>query len=1078
MIWLLLQTEPVQNFIVGKTTAFLSKELKTTVEIDHVSFVLFNKMDLDKMLIRDRRQDTLLYAGSVRVRITDWFFLRSKADLKYIGLEDAVIHQQRKDSTWNFQFLIDYFSTSKQKDTTNKIELDIQKVDLKNVVYVKTDEWLGNKLIIKTMSMVLDAEKMDFVQNQYAINTITLDKPYFISQRIQRNKKDTATVPVRSESAYYFNNAGIEASIKSLTVKNGYFALQNGKGESKTGQFDGTNIRIAELNGTINNFAFFKDTISAAIDLAGIERSGFTLKQLKANFKLTPRIMEFNELTLATNKSRLSNYYSMNYKNFNKDFANFLTQVQIKARLQNAVVSSDDIAYFAPALQSWNQRFSGNILFNGTVSDFSVNNMFLRNSASTYVSGNFSMKGLPDINNTQISLTNGRIQTNSREIAFLIPAIKNVTTPNLAALGNLKFQGNFNGTYQNFIAKGNLSSALGGMYTDLRLDFTKNQPVYRGNIQTTQFDLGKFLLIKDLGNVGFTGKVEGSSFDLNKLYTTVNGEFNRLEFNNYTYSNIAFDGSIERKKFSGELKSDDENFNFTSSVEIDLSGETPRINLVGDLEDIKLQPLNFSKENFEITGLFDLNFSGKNIDEFIGSAKIFNAIVTHNDVSLDFDSLTVQSYRDFAGEKVLSAESNEFNVSVRGKYNILDLPGSFQSFLSEYFPSIIAPPRSNPGEQAFVLTVNTRDFDSYARLIDSNLSGFGNMSVVGRINTVNTKSFAVNAHIPFARYQNYTLENALIAGEGSYDSLIVEGDVEKIYLKDSFYFPNTFVNIRTASDHSDVHIATSANNTLDAAELNADVFTLKDGVRINFQPSSFILNDKQWNLEEQGEIIILKQSAFARNVKFTQGFQEISFETVEEEGDTTSNLVARLKNVNLGDFTPLFLRKPLLEGVANGDIYLRDFYGEFNLDANIRATEFRMDYDSVGIVDLLAAYRKTTGRVSFSINSDNENYDFNADGTYDITDSTNSPLHTTLVLNETKIDFLNQFLGTLFSNVTGYATGNLLMRGKINEPHITGDALLENGALTVNFTQVRYTIDSAFFRFKENQIDFGRIYSP
>lgn len=68
-------------------------------------------MNLEGVLVEDRKKDTLLYAGIVQVRITDWFFLQDQAELEYIGLENAIINFNRTDSVWNYQFLQDYFST-------------------------------------------------------------------------------------------------------------------------------------------------------------------------------------------------------------------------------------------------------------------------------------------------------------------------------------------------------------------------------------------------------------------------------------------------------------------------------------------------------------------------------------------------------------------------------------------------------------------------------------------------------------------------------------------------------------------------------------------------------------------------------------------------------------------------------------------------------------------------------------------------------------------------------------------------------------------------------------------------------
>ena len=58
----------------------------------------------------------------------DWFFLKNKADLKFIGLEDAVIKLKRKDSLWNYQFIVDYLSSP----TTTKKKKSSFIIDLKN----------------------------------------------------------------------------------------------------------------------------------------------------------------------------------------------------------------------------------------------------------------------------------------------------------------------------------------------------------------------------------------------------------------------------------------------------------------------------------------------------------------------------------------------------------------------------------------------------------------------------------------------------------------------------------------------------------------------------------------------------------------------------------------------------------------------------------------------------------------------------------------------------------------------------------------------------------------------------------
>lgn len=1085
LCWLLIQTETVQNLLLRKVTARLSKELHTEISIKHISLSLFNRADLEGTLVRDQQKDTLLYAGKLKVRITDWFFWKDKADLKYIGLEDAIIKQTRHDSVWNYQFIADYFASS---DTTPKpkkqggLQLNLKKIDLKNVDYLKKDEWVGENMHVKVGSMLLDADNIDFNKSIFQVNEIELDKPLFTIQDYEGRRPAQHRAKTK-DTGMYFNSGDIFVQVGSLKMTNGTFSIGKAKPNSDPGVFDGSNIVITKLSGTIKGYVFSKDTMRANIDLSAHERSGFDLKRLKAHFRFTPQIMEFSRLDIRTNRSQLRNYYAMKYKDFNEDMSDYISKVVMEAHFTGSEVSSDDIAFFAPELRTWKKQVALSGRYAGTVDNFTVKNMFLRSGGVTYVSGDLSMKGLPDIDQTLITLDNANLQTNYTEASALLPAIKNINSPNLSALGNLQYKGSFKGTIRNFVTNGNISTSLGGMYTNIGMRFPSHaEPSYTGSLITQQFDLGKFINVPNIGKVSFNGKITGTSFELDKAKTTLDGNFDQLLFNDYNYSHIVFNGTIQKKNFHGELKTNDPNFDFTSSIEIDLNDSVPKFNVLGDLAKSNLQNLKLTpNQKVQLSGLFDLNFRGKNIDEFLGSAKLLNATLIHDSTRLSFDSLSLSAYVDTSaassryqlGGRVLAIQSNEFDVLLRGQYNILDLPNSFQLFLNKYFPSYVSAPQNTPKNQRFLITLKTREFDRYAHLLDPRLSGFSNAMIIGGVNTKDSGVFYLRTNVPSFRYDRYRFENAQVQGRGDSIKVNLTGEIGKVYVGDSLYFPNTRLNIQSQKDHSIVHIATSANTTLNDAQLNADVFTLEDGVRINFQPSSFVVNDKKWNLEKEGELIIRRNFASAQNVHFTQGFQTMDVETEEEEGGNGNDLVIRLKNVNIGDFTPLITHKPRLEGIANGNVYLRDFFDTFKMDTEIKLSQFRLDNDSVGVVTLKGDFNKDPGKVNFEVHSENETYHLSGKGSYNTKDSI-SPLVVNTDLKGTKITILNELLDNLFTDITGNAEGQLTIKGNPSSPDLVGKVTLRQGGIKVKYTQVYYTIDSATFDFREGLIDFGR----
>ncbi len=1074
LVFIAIQTDFVQNRIVQVVIGKLSKQLGTEVHIKNVSFSLFNSMNLEGILIRDKQKDTLLSAGQLKVRITDWFFFKDKIVLKYIGLEDAVVKLNRRDSIWNYQFLVDYFASPKnQKKKSGNIALNLKKIDLKNIHFTQNDVWVGEMMDLKLGSLLMDAENMDFAKNIFQVNEIAIDKPFFTIQQIDALRPDSLrrhAVPVKKDRSMYLNPPNIFVQIAQIKINEGQLWVE-ANADAPSNIFDGEHIRLSRLNGLIKNLNFKKDTIHASIELSAKDRSGFELKKLKAQFRFTPQIMELSSLDLQTNKSRIGPYYAMKFKDFNEDFGRYISNVSMVAHFKEAKLNSDDIAYFAPELKDWNKQLTINGSFIGTVENFSVKNLNAKGGAGSSLIGELSMKGLPNLKNTYIDFNNGNLQTNYFDLG-IIPALKNITAPNLAALGTISYRGNFKGSIYNFITDGVFSTALGGVKTNITMQLPKKgDPVYTGNIETNRFNIGKFLDYDQLGLVDFKGKISGTSFNINKLKTELDGKITSLDFNNYTYTNIITKGTLQKKYFNGEVKIDDPNLDFTSDIEIDLNKAQPSYNIVGDLVHSNLKALNLYPERIEITGLLDANFSGTNIDNFSGSAKFLNADIKGENTALNFDSLKLSSsYIDSV--KSLILQSNDFNASIIGKFSIMDLPASIQSFLNHYYPAYVKPPKATPKNQTFQVSISTDYFEPYLRLINKKISGFNDASLKGSIDT-RKNILGLNLNVPYGKYKKLIISGAQILGAGNIDTLHISGDISSIQLSDSFHLPNSHFEVTSMNDHSIVSIKASAENTLNDASILADVYTLQDGARISFRPSDFVINEKKWAIEKNGELVIRNNFVDAKNIHLTQGFQDIVIETEEEDGGNTSNLIVKLKNVFLGDISSALFKNPRMEGITTGDIVLRDFFGKFNADARLNTEQFRLDEDSIGLVKITASYNNETGEIPFTVKSANEGYNLYATGSYNIKDSVDAPLYTNIRLENTKINILHRFIGDLFGDITGIAKGNLKISGNPNSPNLLGNISLRKAGMTVNYTKVHYTIDSAEVKFENDGIDFG-----
>ncbi len=1076
--WGIVQLPAVQNFLVKKVTAVLSENLHTKVSVKHVDFSLFNKMLIEGVLVEDRKKDTLLYAGTAKVNITDWFFVKDKATLQYLGLSNTVVNLKRTDSVWNYQFLVDYFSSPKNPNAKPKkvLEIDFKLAELENIRFNQIDKWVGHDMTVALNKVSVDADRVDFNNKNISINTINLDKPVFFLSDYTGNKPNTPKKPasVAVPTPYKWNNDGWAINVKSIHLNNGSFQNEKETGRLPyTDKFDGQHLLFAAINGNLKNVRFIRDTVFADVDLSTKEKCGFQVKKLQAKLKFTPDIMEFNNLDLVTNKSRLGNYYAMGYNDFNSDMSDFLHSVKLDGKFENSHLHSDDIAFFAPELKTWNRVLEIKGTAKGTIDNLVAKKMFIK-SGNTTVDGDIALRGLPDIKTTFIDFKGNNLATNYNDLITLIPSLKNITQPKLSKLGNINFKGNFTGFINDFVTYGNISTSLGNLIADINMKLPENKAAaYSGKITSSGFKLGEFVSSNKLGNIALDGNITGTGFTLKDLKANYKGNIRELYFSGYNYTNITVDGNFNNQIFTGHGNADDPNLkieNFNGSVS--LAGKEPIFNFDAFLRKANFKKLHFANEEFALTGHFNLNFTGNNIDNFLGTAKVYDATLLNNGTKLSFDSLTLNSFiRD--NKKYLSLQSNELEADVTGNFKILELPNAFKVFLSRYYPAYIKNPGSKVSNQDFSFFIKTKNVDEYVQLLDKRLKGFNDATFTGNLNLAQNE-LNVTAAVPLFEYDKKVFNDVSLKSKGNLDTLdtkVITGD---IVLNDSLHFPGTNLSIKSSNDVSAIALQTSASKTLSEASLNATVKTLSDGVNIHFSPSSFIINDKKWQLEKDGELTIRKSYIDASEVKFVQGNQEIVFSTVPaEDGTDHTDVVAKLKKVNIDDFTPFFLTTPRLEGVVTGTITLKDPFGRQIIEYDAAAENFRLDNKAIGTVNLKGDVNIATGVVRAGAEGDGKLNKFKINGIINYKDTANNMLNIDFLAERFDISLLNNYLGSIFSNIEGDAVSNLKITGGAKNQSYTGSVTVTDGSLKVNYTQCKYKFNNETIIFNPNEIDFG-----
>jgi hypothetical protein len=1062
-----------QNWLAHQITSRFSKELQTKISIKHVDLNLFNfnRMNLEGVLMEDQKHDTLLYAGKFQVLLTDWFFFKDKAELKYVGLENATINLNRTDSVWNYAFLEKYFSST---DTSTKkkagISFDLKKVVMKNVSFIKKDAWLGTDMFVKVGGMDMDAKEITITNRTVDITNLVLDNPYF-SLFNYSGKYVATSDPAKIEKAVKESSPDWNIRFGTIKINNGRFRNDAGTMTVTVPYFDGRHIDFSMINGTLKNIGWTKDTITGNINLSTRERSGFVVKSLKAKTTIHPKAMIFDQLYLETNKSVITNYYAMRYKSIS-DMNDFLHAVTLEGNFTKATISSDDIAFFAPELKTWkkNIKIDGDV--KGTVDALSSKDLEVWAGNNTYVHGALSLVGLPNINETLINIDAKDLRTTYSDAVSFIPAIRNIETPDLNKLSYLRFTGTYTGFINDFVTYGTIQTNLGTLQTDLNMKFPKNgDPVYAGKISTEGFQLGSFINSPYLGIVDFHGTVKGKGFKWKTLDMTVDGIVHHIQYGDYTYQNITAKGKLTNRLFNGDFVMKDPNADMHLKGLVDLTGKIPLFKATADIAHADLKALGLTKEDFQLSGKFDLDLQASSLENMIGTARISEASLTNNSKRLAFDSLVVRSNYE-NGLKKLTAISNEFNATVTGDFDLKTLPDAFTVFLHRYYPSYIRAPRSVK-PQIFTFDITTGMVEDYMKLIDSRLTGFNNSHLTGSLNTT-ANTMTVDADVPYVQYRQYQFSDIKLKGSGDLQKLTLTGDLGNAQIGDSLMFPQTSFTVQAQNDVSDVTINTSSNQAINKANLSAQIKTFSDGATILLNPSNFVLNGKTWTIEQGGELNFRRNTVVQGGVTLKESNQEIKLWTEPDAVGNWNNLRIAFQNVNVGDISPFLTKKNRIEGLLNGEATIEDPQKRFDINSNLTINALRLDNDSIGDVRAALVYDNQTGKASIKASNFDIEHHVDIDIALNVKDTaTNVQIRSQL--KNFQLSFLNRFLGLVFSDIQGFVSGNLDVDVIDGSANVVSKAKVHDASFKVNFTQVIYKIDDTEVELKKDYINLNNI---
>lgn len=1102
---LLIRIPSVQAYGVRQIGKALTDQLGVPVTVGSFYYDFNSKLVIHDLFIPDFHNDTLLYAGDVELQLkTGLLALRNNIfhlnditvcdvmlkDTWYVGEEMSDLNRllagsqpQQIDSSGVSDTL-----ASNQKKPFN---LALYALNTSDIVYFKQDQNTGKRSRIRLGSGIFDFHGAWRLGAPFKLDHIFLDDPVIdlrsipvVDANSDREKDPGYSGEKQDKSTGKFPLEGLpQFQVGDLRVSGGWVALGI-LGESDLGNGFKDGMMIEDIAVHIRDVSYAENDLTGSVDyIAGITNTGLELTGASVHkFNFSDRQLSFEDFILETSGSSIGDTLAFKYRSFD-DWSSFTDNVLINGTFRRTSIALNDIVRIVPSLESndfFRKHAGQHVTFSGDVNG-RVNNLRLRDFALAVaglvdIKGNISTRNITIQGEEILNMKIERLNTSVLALRSLIPGFS--APPNFDKLGDIDFSGRFDGYFQDFVAYGNVNTAVGSGKMDMRLDLKNGveKAAYSGAIELKDFDLGVWSGNEDLGKFTFTANVKnGYGLRGETASADLAARIQYLEFKGYTYRNINFDGKLNSSLLDGALTLNDKYLDFRFNGTLDFSDSLVQVDFALDLDTIELKPLSLSKRELTLAANMRIRGKGRNFDDAIGLLIFRDVVVNEEDSIYRLDSLLIS--QNFVGDlKQLIIRSPWMSGEVDGQYSFSSLP---QQLMHKWkwsnpdlwsnlgMPDIDESKLNVPNEFAY----DVRILDASTIFKIARIEGWDlrNARLRGGV-YMDKDTWDINGDFPYLQTPGGQIKGLHLSTdfyEGKTDIYldIDTFDRDNIYLsgtriyagvaEDSAILDLSILDPLYSLDFFETRISLAARDSLYAAHV------LKDNIQID---------GEKWAFTRDNELVFGKNYFYTKNLYIQSGKKEIGLFPMGRTG-----IVLDVISFN-GDLINLLLRDPKFrfDGELSGQFRLNHIFKKEGFSGDLTLEPFIVNGDDHGILLVSAEGKDFKSQINTNVQIFRPGGKIEANGWVDLRE--NADPQKVFFFDIGVFTFpmvvLDYLVPNGISNTVGFFSGQLSFFGGKGALQLLGELVLEKAKTTIDFIGTRYGFDNQRIVFRKDMIDF------
>jgi hypothetical protein len=852
-----------------------------------------------------------------------------------------------------------------------------------------------------------------------------------------------------------------------------YYQPPLGEVHGKMNHFD---LYFSDLNIFMSDMEIFGSRVESYIDSAFFkDKSGLALHHVDGDFVTDTNELSLYNMSFFPGKSEFYGDFGFHFSSM-ADFADFNNLVQIKSDLHDSRLCINDLIYFADSIKTHEKEVFIDGQVQGEVVDLRSKNLELKFGDASIYRGSARLTGLPDIRETFLDFNISDFDILFSDIHSLIPRIS--FPEYFYESDQLNFKGRFTGFVNDFVAYGQLNTALGKLETDLSFKIPVNEkvPDYSGNISLHDFELGKFLG-KDslLGKVDMSGSVVGHGLKMDNIHAQIDAKANYIDFNQYRYRDLTFDGLLTNKLFKGGVVIADNNLQMDFNGSIDLSQNKPYYKFKADIKHSNLHALNFLTDKLLLSCMMEFDLQANNLDDAEGRVIMLDADLQTMNEDYAISTLLLEADYNF-GLKEIHLKSELAEADVTGIFSYSRIPDLFLHIISDYFdPSLFPKPRLLNGDEFITFSVKLHNTSFINKLVRSKVVFDNNSSIKGELSNAG-KDVRLITSIPGLHVKDMHFNKLFINASKDKGNLVVYSSFGQVLNKDSLLAENLNMSASSNPDKLNFNVYFYNKRFQNHISLFGDALLRKDSFNLVLNNSYFLgQNNMKWDIRSDTIRVNYDPVIDIPSLEISHGDNSIkAYGVISKKGDKPLRVI--LENTDFAVIEPYIPRKlDDFSGVLNGQLVIYDLLGQLYFDAAILSNPFYFRGQELGILSLSSNHdiQSANTNIQASLYSSDLDDILDVNGYIDFIEE--KALDLVVEIPQTDAHYFQPFVDNLVKDLGGELNGDLRFKGPLTNYSVSGSAHFYKTAFTLGYTKVRYTLSNDFVKINEKSINLNQI---